>query len=253
MKYKKIHNLEQYNKYCNIHEELFSLDDEKNQDEIDLLEILIDEYDNRIQKEAYVRLNPVELLKSLIINSDLNQVTLAKKIKISRQLLSDILNYRRNISKEVVEKLAKFFSMSKEAFSRKYDLQQNRSELLKRKSTIGNKIEVIKEIEITKPVDSNPLRSMMDNVEDINVSKSNKVDIDNLKLIEGIGPKIESLLHAEKITTFKKLSKTDIGVIKAILKKAGPLYTLYDPTLWQKQAAIAAKGDWVKFKNMILE
>ena len=43
----------------------------KKQDEIDLLEILIEEYDNRIKKESY------RIIK--IINSSLNQVTLAKK------------------------------------------------------------------------------------------------------------------------------------------------------------------------------
>lgn len=272
MKYKKINTLDQYNKYCNIHEELFLLDNEKKQDEIDLLEILIEEYDNRIKKETYQKLNPVELLKSLIIDSSLNQAAVAKKIKISSQLLSDILNYRRNISKEVVEKLSKFFAMSEEAFSRKYDIQKIYYGILREKKSTYGSIGVIKEIEVIKPIGSDPLRTMMDNNEHLNISQSDKIKTDkynsayintkkklvvkqltikndNLKIIEGIGPKIESLLYAEKITTFKKLSKTKLITIKAILEKSGLHYKIHDPTTWPKQAAIAAKRDWTKSQN----
>ena len=53
----------------------------------------------------------------------MNQTQFAKEIHISRQLLSDILNYRRNISKDVVTELATFFAMKQEAFSRAYELQ----------------------------------------------------------------------------------------------------------------------------------
>lgn len=123
LKYKKIPSIEQYNEYCNIHEELVTADYEKFIDEIELLEILIEEYDNRIQKQCYVKLDPVELLKSLLKDSPLNQTQFAKEIHISRQLISDILNYRRNISQEVASKLAAFFAMKQEAFSRAYELQ----------------------------------------------------------------------------------------------------------------------------------
>ena len=127
MKYRKIKSIGQYNEYCNIHEKLVIEDSAKNENEIELLEILIEEYDNRILEGKLEKLNPVELLKSLLRDSDLSQNDLAKNIGISRQLLSDILNYRRNISKEVTIKLASFFSMSQEAFSRKYELKGSAS------------------------------------------------------------------------------------------------------------------------------
>lgn len=123
LKYIKISSIEQYNKYCTIHEELVIANYEKAIDEIELLEILIEEYDDRIQKQSYAKLTPVELLKSLLKDSPLNQTQFAKEIAISRQLLSDILNYRRNISKEVAAKLATFFAMKQEAFNRDYELK----------------------------------------------------------------------------------------------------------------------------------
>ncbi len=126
IKYKVIKNLEQYNEYCNIHESLMQREDSVSLDEIELLELLIDDYDSRVLKEKSDKLNPVELLKSLLEDSGISQSDLAKSINVSKQLINDILGYRRNISKEIVVKLAKHFAMTQEAFSRKYSLTGNK-------------------------------------------------------------------------------------------------------------------------------
>jgi HTH-type transcriptional regulator/antitoxin HigA len=49
-------------------------------------------------------------------------VELAKTLDISKSLLSDILNYRRGLSKEVIRKLADRFKLSQEAFNKPYKL-----------------------------------------------------------------------------------------------------------------------------------
>ena len=131
LKYYRIKNLEQYTKYCNIHEQLVIEDNESKQDEIDLLELLIEDYDKRFATAKYQPLNPVELLSSLLEEGNIRQSELAKALSISRQLVSDVLGYRRNISKELVVKLADYFSMSQEAFSREYDLEENRDKIKK--------------------------------------------------------------------------------------------------------------------------
>lgn len=128
MKYKKILSLEQYDKYCNIHEKLGLKDELKYKDELDLLEILIDEYDTR--KSSYKKgLNPVELLNSIIQDESISKAELARDLGTTRQLISDILRYRRNISKNMVIKLSDRFAMRPEAFSRPYKLKS-----VKRKS-----------------------------------------------------------------------------------------------------------------------
>lgn len=128
LKYKIIKSLSQYTDYCNKHEELLLEDEESNLDEIELLELLIEDYDQRIMREKSENLNPVELLRSLMKDSNISQSELAKSINVSRQLISDVLGYRRNISKEMVIKLAKYFSMVQEAFSREYELESNQEE-----------------------------------------------------------------------------------------------------------------------------
>ncbi len=73
-----------------------------------------------------------------------------------------------------------------------------------------------------------------------------KTKKDNLKKIEGIGPKIEKMFNEAGITTFSILSKTKVSSLKQILKAAGSRYTMHDPTTWPKQAKMAANGEWDK-------
>jgi len=51
---------------------------------------------------------------------------LARDLNTTRQLISDILRYRRNISKNMVTKLSERFAMCPEAFSRPYKLKMDK-------------------------------------------------------------------------------------------------------------------------------
>ncbi len=72
---------------------------------------------------------------------------------------------------------------------------------------------------------------------------------DDLRKIEGIGPKIAELLAGSGIDTFEALSKTDSSKIAEILAEAGSRYKMHDPTTWPKQAALAAEGKWDELKK----
>lgn len=69
---------------------------------------------------------------------------------------------------------------------------------------------------------------------------------DNLKQIEGIGPKIEQLLKNDGIKTFEALSKAKTERLKEILKNGGDRFRMHDPGTWPRQAKMAAKGEWIK-------
>jgi large subunit ribosomal protein L27 len=71
---------------------------------------------------------------------------------------------------------------------------------------------------------------------------------DDLKKIEGIGPKIEQILHEGGITTFAQLAESDAEVVKGLLTAAGPRYSIHNPATWAKQAALAAAGNWDELK-----
>ena len=72
---------------------------------------------------------------------------------------------------------------------------------------------------------------------------------DDLRKIEGIGPKIASLLNDAGILTFAGLADTEANKIKEILVAAGPRYGFHDPTTWPAQAKIAAEGRWDDLKK----
>ena len=73
---------------------------------------------------------------------------------------------------------------------------------------------------------------------------------DDLKLIEGIGPKIAELLIKDGISTFAQLSKTKVEKIAEILKNAGARYALANPGTWPDQAKLAAAGKMDELKKL---
>ncbi len=72
---------------------------------------------------------------------------------------------------------------------------------------------------------------------------------DDLKAIEGIGPKIAEILNNAGITTFAQLGATDVSKIKELLEAAGNRYKSHDPTTWPKQSQMAADGKWDELKT----
>ena len=68
---------------------------------------------------------------------------------------------------------------------------------------------------------------------------------DDLKRIEGIGPKIEGVLQAAGIKTFAQLADVDADRLNQILEKADPnLLNLADVSSWPTQAKLAMRGKW---------
>ena len=72
---------------------------------------------------------------------------------------------------------------------------------------------------------------------------------DDLKIIEGIGPKIEQILNDAGIKTWADLSTTDIDHLQKLLTEAGSRYRLANPETWPKQAALAAAGKWEELQS----
>jgi predicted flap endonuclease-1-like 5' DNA nuclease len=68
---------------------------------------------------------------------------------------------------------------------------------------------------------------------------------DDLKRIDGIGPKLSSVLQEAGVGTFAQLAELEVGQIEQILEEADPRFLrLADPSTWPEQAALAAAGEW---------
>jgi predicted flap endonuclease-1-like 5' DNA nuclease len=72
--------------------------------------------------------------------------------------------------------------------------------------------------------------------------------IDNFTPIEGIGPKINEILHNNGIYSFSQLASTEVNKLKSILLTAGN--RLADPTTWGEQAALIAANKMTELKAL---
>ncbi|WP_461532544.1 50S ribosomal protein L21 [Sinomicrobium sp.] len=73
---------------------------------------------------------------------------------------------------------------------------------------------------------------------------------DDLKKIEGIGPKIAELFSNNGIATFADLAATPVEKLKEILTEAGPNYANKVPDTWPQQAQLAADEKWDELKEL---
>jgi predicted flap endonuclease-1-like 5' DNA nuclease len=71
---------------------------------------------------------------------------------------------------------------------------------------------------------------------------------DDLTIIEGIGPKIETMLKNAGIRTWLQLSLKTTDQITAILLEADQRMQMHDPSTWPEQARLANNAEWEKLK-----
>lgn len=137
--YKVIKSLKQYNEYCGILEDLVVVKkkSQAHQDTIDLLTLLIEKWDE--EHNTFSDTDPIELLGYLMKENKIKAVELAVELEISKSLLSDILHYRRGLSREVIRKLASRFKLSQELFNKPYELVSSVKSRLKEASAINTR------------------------------------------------------------------------------------------------------------------
>src|ERR1044071_4137938 len=122
LKYKVIKSKHQYREYSNVLEELVSADlkTREMKDEIELLTLLIEKWD--AEHNTFDDVDPITLLRTLMDQRDLKAKDLVEILGVSKGLVSDILNFKKGLSKENIRILSQYFKVSQEAFNRRYKL-----------------------------------------------------------------------------------------------------------------------------------
>lgn len=122
LKYKVIKSEKQYDEYCDVLAELVASPRKSKElsDEIELLTLLIEKWDE--SHSTFKDANPIEILQYLMAENNLKATELAAILGIGKSLISDMLHYRRGLSKENIRKLAEHFKVSQELFNRPYKL-----------------------------------------------------------------------------------------------------------------------------------
>ena len=139
LKYKVITSKAQYKEYSNTLEGLvFSgVKDRDTKDEIALRSLLIERWD--AEHNTFDDLDPVELLHSLMEDHHMKAKDLVDILGISKGYVSDILNYKKGLSKDVIRQLAGHFRLSQEAFNRPYKLVVPENSHLRNASVMNTK------------------------------------------------------------------------------------------------------------------
>ncbi len=73
---------------------------------------------------------------------------------------------------------------------------------------------------------------------------------DNLTKIEGVGPKLATVLAEGGLVTFADVAKADVKDIQKILDDADGNYARFNPETWPEQAQLAADGKWDELKDL---
>jgi HTH-type transcriptional regulator / antitoxin HigA len=122
LKYRVITSSRQYNLYTRLCEKMKSSSDKSREirDEIALLTVLIEKWDRDHSK--FDGLDPVQLLHSFMTDHNLKAKDLVNILNVSKGYVSDILNYKKGLSKEIIRTLATYFRVSQETFNRPYKL-----------------------------------------------------------------------------------------------------------------------------------
>ena len=122
LKYKIIKSQDQYKQYCKALESLLEMKTISNdvKDEVELLTFLLEKWD--AENSTFKESDPIEVLDSLMKDRNMKAKDLVKILGVSKGLVSDILNYKKGLSKEIIRVLAAYFKVSQEAFNRPYKL-----------------------------------------------------------------------------------------------------------------------------------
>lgn len=86
---------------------------------------------------------------------------------------------------------------------------------------------------------------------DVNAARAAGLSLegaDDLRVIEGVGPKIADIFRAAGVHQFAQIAAMTPAAIQALLDAAGPNFRIADPQTWPEQAALAAANRWAELK-----
>ena len=73
-----------------------------------------------------------------------------------------------------------------------------------------------------------------------------RVKFNDLKIIEGVGPKIESLFQEAGINSWQAMAESSVESCREVLAKGGDRFRMHDPSSWPLQAKLAYENKWME-------
>lgn len=122
----------------------------------------------------------------------------------------------------------------------KEEAQETKEKVKETVEVVKEEVEEVEEITMDEPTEA---------IKVVSSTEPKNALPEDLKIIEGIGPKIEEILQNVGIKTWEQLAKTAPAQLSSILLAAGSRYKSHNPGTWPKQARMAADGKWDELKT----
>ncbi len=211
----------------------------------------------KLLKNAPVKLKiEIEELKTKKKKSKKNKKKSIKKVKDSKKIskvkstnsksaIQSAASIIKKVAKPVIKEASKRIAPPKTTSSTTQKVVSKRSPVVKpnAKSVTTQKASTPKRrVSTTKKATTTRAKSTVKRTQVVN---------DKLTMIYGIGPKMESMLKARGIKTFRMLAGMTLKELGAIIQEGGPRYKSYRPADWRKQALLAAKGNFQELKKFV--
>lgn len=174
---------------------------------------------------------------------------------LNKKLYKELAEYKQ----QLVNYQSTFISTEEETISLKQTVQRQKQELqhLISSKNSNNDITNFKKQLAEKDEEIVLLRSelVLLKEKELMIAKKSTSEYlaikkDDLKIIEGIGPKIEKMLFEAKIFTYEELKNQSPEKLSfIIIHLGGDRYKIHDPTSWPIQAEMAYIGNWTELKN----
>ncbi len=105
------------------------------------------------------------------------------------------------------------------------------------------------EIKAPLPAASTPRVLLKNTYRTASTSFGKKIAKDDLKLVEGIGPKIEAQFRKNGLKTWADVAAAKPEQLKKVLVKAGDHYQLHDPSSWPEQCRMMVEDRWEELRK----
>ena len=99
---------------------------------------------------------------------------------------------------------------------------------------------------VVEETEAPPQTDVVDPSEDVEAN----IEPDDLRILEGIGVKVEAALNAEGITTFAQLSEMSPDELEQLVKVKQKVRIVGSTKTWVRQAKLAASGDIVALEAL---
>ncbi len=194
-----------------------------------------------------------ERLKTLV-GYDPKMLEDAKKMVTENPLVEKAEEMKNKIEKEVsnnkyVKKAEKMSDKLKKNISETIEDVKGKIEGFTEDAlnTVNEKLDDIKPTKTKKATAKKVVKKEVVVEEKIVVEKVE--EINDLKIIKGIGPVLEKSLNELNVTAYSQIAKMTIKNMTSLLTDAGINAKIYDLSGWKAQAKLALKGDMEAVKN----